>query len=1472
MYPRLLSAGRAALYLVSVAGLAGVLTAATEPPLPVGAGPVWDSAKAWQVSSESRGRICLNGLWRFRSAAFPGPAPAFRDAFDTPGLDGWVLGEPGRGSCRLDADTEVKQTGTGALRLSVDIPPQTNFYHLARSVMLQADTAYTLTVAIRTELTSGYVALEVQDQRNRFDGPTPEIFLAQASDRTAGKTPWRRLSLVFRTRPGGSAHRLMVRYYGGDEAWKGTVWLDDLTITERSTGIPAAALPPPDDAWGFCKVPGNPKSSEMVTYWHSADPAKGKSGAMEYAWYEREAQIPAAWGGRRIVVNLERVSTRLRLYCNGEPAGEVGWFGGEVDVTGWAKPGSTVRLTALVRGLAADDVSDLVSERGLQSWQRQAGSCALGGDIWLDSGPALGPRLGRFLIHTRVSDLSIAVTAPLLELPPTGVPAGLTLVCEVRDSGRVVKEFAAPVAADNRPAFARASWPEAECWDIGKPRLYTLTVSLKRGQDTLDQALPETFGFREFEIRGRFFYLNGSRVNLRPCSYNVARLYTLSPDCLERWFDRIVAEGRNLVYTESVDSPNRNEALQPVLQAADAHGVLMAITPLQINPFWERLDDPAVRNAFAQHLRQRAERVWNHPSLVLYRLNMNFCGYAQDQNPLLLSGEVRPPADSVLGRKFAAAALSSQLLAEIDPTRRSYHHASGNAGDIYTLNNYLCWPEPQDLREWLSVWAERGVKPLMMVEFDLPYPGSFSLLDPSSWWSTEPLMTEYGAILLGERSYALEEDDYRDFTELAWNRGAQKWESAYGYYCSAVPAIVDECSAAYYATVLPAWRTWGLSGGINPWEYATARLKQRAAAPSNVGGMRVRPPDVPLPTDWETLQRPGFAPDRYVYDVRGNGHIQTYDIPGLPTEAEYLEPTLWGKAMPELLRPLYAYIAGPGDDWPEQDHAYYADETLRKSLVLLNDRRAAATYTVRWRVVLGDRLLSERSETAQVVEAAGQGRLVLQADLPELQGAADGEIQAEVSVAGEAIPVAPFAFQVHPRPARPALPDGWVLYDPKGRTSAALARLGLKLPALGGEVLPASAKVLLLGSEALSQEAWPKGFRDLPTRVAGGLQVLLFEQTPEALEKHFGLRAFSRGSRQVWVRDRSHAFLAGLSNRDLADWRGKTSLGPLDPAPASLDESQRWKRVWRCSQRGTVASTIVEKPHCGAFRPLLDGGFDLRYMMLWEVPEGQGRLVFCQMDVSDRLGQEPAADRLVGNLLAELAVWTPPPVSALCLAGAPDTIADLQALVPGAPANPALLAPTPGGVVLAGRGCAAWLTQQAPALRALLAAGGQVLAAGCTAEDAQALEEACGVRLALQEQTRGGTLLPDALPTALRGIGPAETHWRERRRVLTVSQVPLGGWRSPAGILACLPAGKGTLIWLAALPADFDPARRPDLVFTKVNTARLLTLILTNGGVRTPSAGWSAGLASAQPAADSLPTLYLDRRVPRDDPYAYMRW
>ena len=46
---------------------------------------------------------------------------------------------------------------------------------------------------------------------------------------------------------------------------------------------------------------------------------------------------------------------------------------------------------------------------------------------------------------------------------------------------------------------------------------------------------------------------------------------------------------------------------------------------------------------------------------------------------------------------------TNDFVRSLDPTRPVYNHACGKTGDVYTLNNYLGWPEIQDLREWLKV-------------------------------------------------------------------------------------------------------------------------------------------------------------------------------------------------------------------------------------------------------------------------------------------------------------------------------------------------------------------------------------------------------------------------------------------------------------------------------------------------------------------------------------------------------------------------------------------------------------------------------------------------------------------------------------------------------------------------------------------------------------------------------------------------
>jgi predicted amidohydrolase YtcJ len=53
---------------------------------------------------------------------------------------------------------------------------------------------------------------------------------------------------------------------------------------------------------------------------------------------------------------------------------------------------------------------------------------------------------------------------------------------------------------------------------------------------------------------------------------------------------------------------------------------------------------------------------------------------------------------------------------------------------------------------------------------------------------------------------------------------------------------------------------------------------------------------------------------------------------------------------------------------------------------------------------------------------------------------------------------------------------------------------------------------------------------------------------------------------------------------------------------------------------------LIEKPLCGDFLPILDGGFSLQYSPLLEYREGNGMVLFCQMDVTGRTATDPAAE------------------------------------------------------------------------------------------------------------------------------------------------------------------------------------------------------------------------------------------------------
>ncbi len=173
------------------------------------------------------------------------------------------------------------------------------------------------------------------------------------------------------------------------------------------------------------------------------------------------------------------------------------------------------------------------------------------------------------------------------------------------------------------------------------------------------------------------------------------------------------------------------------------------------------------------------------------------------------------------------------------------------------------------------------------------------------------------------------------------------------------------------------------------------------------------------------------------------------------------------------------------------------------------------------------------------------------------------------------------------------------IFDPKGETSALLNALGLPAEAIDASADLSAFDTFIVGKSALTSTGPAPDIR----RVREGLKVIMFEQTAEVLEKRFGSRTAEYGLREVFARVPDHPVLAGLSAEHWRDWRGEATI-----LPSRLDYTLRprygptvqWcglpvPRLWRCGNRGNIASVLIEKPAGGDFPPILDGGYSLQY-------------------------------------------------------------------------------------------------------------------------------------------------------------------------------------------------------------------------------------------------------------------------------------
>ena len=316
-----------------------------------------------------------------------------------------------------------------------------------------------------------------------------------------------------------------------------------------------------------------------------------------------------------------------------------------------------------------------------------------------------------------------------------------------------------------------------------------------------------------------------------------------------------------------------------------------------------------------------------------------------------------------------------------------------------------------------------------------------------------------------------------------------------------------------------------------------------------------------------------------------------------------------------------------------------------------------------------------------------------------------------------------FIVNVLPEPTAPKAPAKVAIFDPPGETTKVLTALGVHGEAVQADADLSKYDLLIVGKGALT----PGGPGPNLSRVTEGLRVLVFEQQAEVLEQRFGFRVQEYGLRETFRRIPDHPLLAGLDEELLRNWRGDaTNMAPRLKYeqrpyplinPTVINAGMVVTRAWRCGNRGNVASVLIEKPACGDFLPLIDGGYSLQYSTLMEYREGQGMVLFCQMDVTARTERDPAAERLARNLFDYVSAWKPLPRRTILYAGDPAGQKHLQSA--GYAVEPyAAGSLKPERLLVVGPGGAAALAPDKTAIAEWIKQGGRLLSLGLDANEA----------------------------------------------------------------------------------------------------------------------------------------------------------
>lgn len=969
-----------------------------------------------------------------------------------------------------------------------------------------------------------------------------------------------------------------------------------------------------DNGWDTIQVPSSWYSNftpDTINYKTDNHPKQIFLKNLSKAWYKTTVFIPANWKNNSTLLQLTKVSTDAIIYINGKKAGDVEWAAGIVNVSKFVKYGQQNEIKILV--IATPNQAEIPVLMGTATTQVTftkaiLKSRGLVGDVILSSQPK-NTFINDVFVQPSVRQNKVDLDVEIVGVSKAGLATVTAQMCN--EKGEVEKTFFTTqnlIAKDTQTIKLAFDWANARLWDLDKPNLYTLKLKID-AKNSINDVYAQEFGFREFWIDGKYFYLNGTQINLRPHLFVGGNGMN---ELIDASIDGIRKNGFNIseIWPDNFDTRGALEHLEQMMARADKKGFLLMGVALPFANYimgdnWGFVwDKPGVKQAFEKRLLLSLRRDRNHPSVVIWATTGNFFGHTQDQNPINI-GRVNWVTNNPPFQRNADAGIEAvNIIKKHDPTRPVFTHHGTYVGDIHTLNFYLSFLPLQEREEWMSAYAEKGQIPFIGIEFGTPLYCDF-LRGRNGFGPnivTEPLFTEFAASYFGDKAYVNESLDYKNYIKNNFING----QTYVGMGSSSIINIwsFQQLQKLFTKNTWRSWRAYNLPSTMLPWEMGYGWARNKMA--NNI--VKMKP--------FETGRKGMYYPTATYSDLYEKQQPAYTTTPA-------------GEALNADNSATLAYIAGSEAAFTEKNHNFKTSQNVQKQLFFFNDTRQNQNCAWEYIITVGGKIITKKQ--GELLLAIGDKKqetinFVTPAQITDFK--TDGKIILTAKI-GLNNHTDTLNFRVFNVPKITGNKQIYV-FDPVGKTSDMLNTLGYQIQKWDGQ---SNIPFLIVGRDVLSKKF--KLPLPLQTFVQNGGKALVFNQQDTVLEKS-GFRLSKYVSRYVFP-VKNNPITQNLDEQDLRNWAGVGTINIAYPDYVNkvYEKSPDGSPIygWHWGNRGSVATNALEKPHNAGWTPLLECEFDMAYSPLMELNYGKGKLIWCSLDLEDNAHLDPVAQTITNQLL-----------------------------------------------------------------------------------------------------------------------------------------------------------------------------------------------------------------------------------------------